>query len=72
VPPATMLANRQRFFLEMASADAETEQIVDRCVDAMEEIASILKRLNRVNEYKTRQYLEGSDDDDSASRILDI
>ncbi|MDE0840481.1 MAG: PAS domain-containing protein [Kiritimatiellae bacterium] len=71
--PATILLGNLQFLKEkLASADADTAQIVDRCVDAMEEIGSILKRLNRVNEYKTRQYLEGSDDDDSASRILDI
>ncbi len=71
--PATILMGNLQFLSErLNDADEDVKKLAERCLSAMSEISETLKRLNSVNEYKTRQYLAGAGDDDAASRILEI
>ena len=72
--PATVLfANLGVIQARLRDADPELHELADASVRAINQLGKTLHKLNAVNEYRTTQYLEKSDDDGAEeSRILDI
>lgn len=71
--PATMLlGNLELLEDRLAKSDPDSRKLVQGSLDAMEKLSAVLRRLNTVNEYRTTQYLEPSDDGLGGSRILEI
>lgn len=73
-PATVLMANVGLIRKRLEDQDAETLELVDSCQAAVERLSEILHKLNRVNEYRTTQYLQGDEDDAEtvAGRILDI
>jgi PAS domain S-box-containing protein len=72
--PATILMGNLEILKDrLESADDEIQNLLQGSLDAMERIDNVLQRLKSASEYKTRTYLERSEDSDSGEdRILDI
>ena len=72
-PATVLLANLGIMEKRLTSQDQLVNDLVKSSIEAAETLGDILHRLNTVNEYKTTQYLERTEDEDSPdNRILDI
>jgi len=72
--PATVLMGNLDILQQLGdNKDGKRVSLVESSIEAMREIGVVLRKLNAVNEYKTRPYLQsakGSETDES--RILEI
>ena len=71
--PATVLtANLEIIKSRLNSSDQLLCDLVDHSITATERLGQVLRKLNKVNEYRTRRYVGNNTDDNSESRILEI
>ena len=72
-PATVLLANLGVLKSRLTDCDATMRELIQDSLEAVDRLGKILHRLNAVNEYKTMQYLQGIEDQDSeGNRILDI
>jgi len=71
--PATVLtANIDIIKLRLDTDDDLVNELVDSCVDALDNLGKKLRKLNSVNEYRTTSYLKKDSAGENESLILEI
>ncbi len=72
-PATVLLANLGIMESMLKEDDQALKELLSSCVESAEALSEILHKLNRVNEYRTTQYLEDEGGEESQeSRILEI
>lgn len=72
-PATVLLANIGLIRQKLEGNDSEMDDVLSSSIEAVDNLSSILHKLNAVNEYRTTQYLESAEGDAAPeSRILDI
>lgn len=70
-PATVLLGNLELLRARLGVDDKEVCELLDSSIRSMDEIGSILHRLNQVNEYRTTCYMSGGQES-GGSRILEI
>lgn len=71
--PATVLtANMDIIKSRLKTDDKLINDLVDSCIDSLDNLGEKLRKLNSVNEYRTTPYLKKDSDGENESLILDI
>jgi PAS domain S-box-containing protein len=70
-PATVLLGNLELLRARLGTEDKDACELLDSSIRSMDEIGSILHRLNQVNEYRTTCYL-GESQESGGSRILEI